>query len=291
MKRTTVTFLAVASVALLLLMAMTANAEVININNADFEDYDADGGSTRGNWHVVNDWDEEVPNNNQVYIEDNGLTWKPEADRVLYFNAVNTAVNQDLSHTWSSSDSYTLGIIGERAGWWGTSAPTSFKVELRETDGTVLWDSGSLDVTNTVTAAAPYTYTGTGHIFNWTIDASTFADIPEAVEDSPLNIRIAHISGTPYLDDVSLSVASSYDPDVNEDGEYDDLDLQLMLSNFDADATPGDGDPAYNQSNLDALLAAYDPSGGDGGATVPEPASMALLLFGAIGLVMTCRRK
>ena len=201
--RTVLTLAAVAMAGLV--FTASANAAAITINNAGFED--ASGSGPRGNLTTPADWTEENPD--QVYVDNNGLAWKPEADRVLYLNAAGTAVNQDLSHNWSSSDSYTLGIIGHEAGWQTSSAGDAFSVELRETDGTVLWDSGSQNVDGTVTGSQNnYSYTGTGHIFNWTIDASSFGGVSGAAAGSQFNIRISRTGGNPYLDDVSLSVST-----------------------------------------------------------------------------------
>ena len=181
-----------------LLVAHSANAGVITINNAGFEDASGNGGN--GNLTTPADWTEEDPNN--VFVDNNGTTWTPESDRTLYFNGGTAAVNQDLSHNWASDETFTLGIIGHNPRW--ASGTNVFKVQLRQADGTVLWDSGDLDVAGTVTTTAPATYTGTGHIFSWTFDASTFSGAG-VVAGSQLNIRIAHVSAPTYIDDVSLS--------------------------------------------------------------------------------------
>lgn len=189
-------------------MATSANAGVININNAGFEDASIPAGN--GNLGTVADWTEE--NAGQVFVDDNGLQWTPESDRTLYLNAANAAANQDLSHNWSSSDNYTLGLIGIEPQWRIAGAGDAFSVQLRETDGTVLWDSGSQSVDGTVSGSpGSVSYTGTGHIFSWTIDASTFGGAG-VVEGSQLNIRIAHAGGAPYMDDVSLSVIAIPEP-------------------------------------------------------------------------------
>ncbi|NQT40775.1 MAG: PEP-CTERM sorting domain-containing protein [Planctomycetes bacterium] len=189
------------------LPATSAHAGLININNAGFED--ASGAASGGNLATPADWTEEDPGN--VYVDNNGLSWSPEADRNLYFNGGTAAVNQDLSHNWSSGDTYTLGMVGQNPGW-DTTAPHEFKVQLREADGTVLWESGDLSVTGTVAPGSPPTYTGTGHIFSWDIDASTFTSVSGAIEGLPLNIRIANVSAPTYLDDVSLDLTTAGTP-------------------------------------------------------------------------------
>jgi len=127
--------------------------------------------------------------------------YKPasDPDPALSLRDGNSA-NQDLSYTWSATETFTLGIIGANHTWAPSNA--KFKVQLREADGTVLWDSGELDVSGTATTSA---YTGTGHIFNWDIDASTFGGISGALEGSPLNIQLVSEAGYIFVDDVSLT--------------------------------------------------------------------------------------
>ncbi len=194
--------LPLAAIAGLALTTSSTIAGVINIDNAGFEN--GGGSASGGNWAMADNWVEDL-NPGSVYVDGvlERVNWKPEADRVLYLNA-NTAVNQDLGHSWSASDSYTLGLVGHEAGWRVGAASDDFSVQLRQTDGTVLWDSGTQNVDGTLTGTqSNLTYTGVGHIFSWTIDAGTFT---AGTEGQPLNIRILGLSGTPYIDDVSLSV-------------------------------------------------------------------------------------
>ncbi len=71
--------------------------------------------------------------------------------------------------------------------------------------------------------------------------------------------------------------------DLNGDNIVDDKDMNILLSNFDADG-PGGGNPSYNQLNLDALLLEFG-SGAESASAIPEPTSMVLLLFGVLGLL------
>ncbi len=82
------------------------------------------------------------------------------------------------------------------------------------------------------------------------------------------------------------------DLDLNGDGTYNDQDLNLLLSNFDADDDTGVGAP-YSQADLEALLVVFgtDVPGDESASAVPEPTSMALVLFGVIGLLAVRRRK
>lgn len=176
----------------------------IDISNAGFDD--ASGDASGGNYASPTNWIEE--NEGSVYVDgvDERTTWKPEADRVLYLGGDGAAVNRDLDHNWSSGDKYTLSLVGQEAGWRVGAAGDAFSVQLRQTDGTVLWESGSQNVDGTVAGSqGNFSYTGTGHLFSWIIDASTFTGVG-VVEGSQLNLRIAQEGGVPYMDDVSIDL-------------------------------------------------------------------------------------
>ena len=174
----------------------------IAIANSGFED--ASDPATHGNLGTVVGWTEE--NAASVFIDDNGRSWQPDRDRPLYLSGGAAAVNQNLNHNWSSSDTYTLGLIGFEPQFRADGAGDAFRVQLRQADGTVLWDSGSQSLDGTVKGdAGNVSYTGSGHVFRWTIDATTFVGA-SVVEGSPLNLRIACADGVAYLDDVWLAV-------------------------------------------------------------------------------------
>jgi hypothetical protein len=96
-------------------------------------------------------------------------------------------VAQDLDYNWTAGEVFTVGIRGNQ-GW---RAGGSFKIQLREADTTLLWESGATPVTATDTA------------FTWTVDSST--DFVGGTPGRQLNIRIECLSATVYLDDVTLS--------------------------------------------------------------------------------------
>ncbi len=185
----------------LALTATSAHATVININNAGFET--SSTGIGNGNNTDIDDWTEDV---GDAYVDMNGTLWVPEASDTLYIGSA--SVNQDLSHNWSATDSFTVGLIAMNPRWFGGTA--ELRVQLRQaSDDAVLWDSGLVDVTGTVTTTAPATYTGTGHDLSWNIDASTFVT---GSAGEQINIRIENVTGTVYADNVSLSVDTIPEP-------------------------------------------------------------------------------
>lgn len=231
--------------------ATQTTATGITINNAGFEHANGIGGN--GNLTTVEDWIQENPV--KVFVDDNGLHWTPEADRTLYLSGAGTAVNQDLNHQWASNDIYILGIVGIEPQWRMATQGDAFRVQLRQADGTVLWDSGSTSVEGTVGGTpGKVSYTGAGHQFSWTIDASKFAGTG-VVKGSPLNIRIAQEGGAPYLDDVSLDIPGTYS---------DGADLSDWLETIlEEDARTDSGDEQvrdYSPPVLMALRPAADSS-------------------------------
>ncbi len=117
-------------------------------------------------------------------------------------------------------------------------------------------------------------YSGTHWIWRWTND--TNIELPLYALSEPLTL------GPP---------GGFFDPNVNGDTMYDDLDMQIILSNFVAEGEGGG--PEYNEDNLEVLLEVFGSTVPvpESTSTVPEPASMILLLFGALGLLGLRRRK
>ncbi len=191
-----------AALAGLALAAGAAHAATpITILNAGFENSSTSIGN--GNNTDIADWTEDV---GDAFVDMNGTTWVPEASDTLYIGSA--SVNQDLSHNWSATDSFTLDLIAMNPRWSGGAA--GVRVQLRQaSDDVVLWDSGLVDVSGTVTTTAPATYTGTGHELSWNIDASTFIT---GSAGEQINVRIAAEAGTVYADNVSLSFDTVPEP-------------------------------------------------------------------------------
>jgi len=162
----------------------SASAESITINNGDFS---ADNG---GDWTTVPEWNEGA----------NSWTYSPNGNQLLYFG--NTGkVDQDLGHNWSASDKYILSLTGHEMSWSGSGE--AFSVQLRQTDGTVLWDSGSTSVDG-VPMTAP-------QLFSWNIDAAGFTG---GVPSQQLNIQLQCTAASAFLDDVTLDTVDTLPPSV-----------------------------------------------------------------------------
>ena len=158
------------------LAAGSAGATSITIVNGNFEApvYDEDGAGGLADWYWVPDWDEggsSYRGNGYLYLDSGG--W----------------VSQNLSYNWTAGEVFTLTIRGNQG--WRTGG--SFKIQLRQADSTVLWDSGANSVD------------GTWQDFSWTIDSST--DFLGGTPGSQLNIRMDCLAATVYLDDVTLSTS------------------------------------------------------------------------------------
>ena len=188
-----------AALAGLALAAGAAHAATpITILNAGFENSSTSIGN--GNNTDIADWTEDTGN---AFV-DTGGGWVPSGSDMLYIGSA--AVNQDLSHNWSASDSFTLDMIAMNPAWSGGAA--GVRVQLRQaSDDAVLWDSGLVDVSGTVVAGPAYS--GTGHELSWNIDASTFVT---GSAGEQINVRIAAEAGTVYADNVSLSFDTVPEP-------------------------------------------------------------------------------
>ncbi len=81
-----------------------------------------------------------------------------------------------------------------------------------------------------------------------------------------------------------------FETDINGDGNVNDLDLQLLLSDYDETGEGGGAPNGYNAANLAEMLSEFGESG-HAASSVPEPSSFALVLLGALGLAGFARRK
>jgi hypothetical protein len=155
----------------------SAGAASITIVNANFEAVLVD------NWYWVPDWDE---GGDSFYGNSSG-----SGGHLVYLDGGDPGwISQNLSYNWTAGDVFTLGIKGNQ----GYRSGGAFKIKLRQADGTVLWDSGTISVNST------------WQNFSWSIDASTFSGAG-VVPGSQLNIRIEDLANTVYLDDVTLSTS------------------------------------------------------------------------------------
>jgi hypothetical protein len=164
--------IALVAMGILGLTVGSASAASITIVNGDFgSPLDPLG------WHWVPDWEE----GGASYHGGNG-----GATGYLYCDGGGW-VSQDLGYNWTAGEVFTLGITGNQ-GW---RAGGEFKIQLREADTTLLWESATMPVTSTDSN------------FTWTIDSST--DFLGGTAGNELNIRIECLAATIYLDDVTLS--------------------------------------------------------------------------------------
>ncbi|MCB1134122.1 MAG: hypothetical protein KDN05_23595, partial [Verrucomicrobiae bacterium] len=150
-----------------------------------------------------------------------------------------------------ATDQFTLSFDATEAGWRTGNAGDAIEVQIRQADGTVLWDSGPLNVDGTLTGSQnAISFTGTGHQFSFNIDASTFTI---GSPGSQINLRIARAGGVVFFDDVQLMV-NDWNPLTNDAHPSQVLVfLQGGQSNSDGYGDPADLLPAYStpQNDID----------------------------------------
>lgn len=198
-------------------MALTflhASGATIAITNGNFENPATTVGQ---NNNTITGWTEEAGGSNSFITNPDG-DWAPAgATQVGYFsNNASTAINQTLIWNWSATDQYTLSLDAFDAGWRATTAGDALGVQLREADGTVLWDSGSFSLDGTVTGnqtvQGSFSWGSTSRGHTWNIDATGFASVSGAVAGSALNLRIYRVSGVAFFDNISLAVSPVPEP-------------------------------------------------------------------------------
>ena len=154
-----------------------AKAGNITINNSDFQAavYDEDGAGGLADWYWVPDW------------EEGGASYYGSGSGGFLYCDSGGWVDQDLVYNWTVGEVFTLGITGNE-GW---RSGGSFKIQLREADTTLLWESATIPVTSS------------DNTFSWTIDSSS--DFLGGTSGSQLNIRIECLAATVYLDNITFS--------------------------------------------------------------------------------------
>lgn len=153
--------------------------------------------------NTVHGWNEESASNST--IDDEATRWAPNdfSKTGRLHNNNGAAINQDLDHYWVEGETYTLAFSAWEAGWRVGATNDSFIVELRQQDGTVLWDTGIIDVDDTLAGASgSITYGPTNDSYAFLIDTDTFTT---GTPGSLLNLRIRRWDGVTWFDDITLA--------------------------------------------------------------------------------------
>lgn len=176
-----------------------AHAATIIINNSDFEDPGIVAGS---NTQTVTGWSGD---STQEYIANPSGDWGPvDITQVGYFTGAADGIFQELNHNWSTTDKYTLTFDAYEAGWRTGTAGDTIQFQLRQTDGTLLWDSGQLNLDNTLTGTqGSITYGATSHAFSFNIDAAT--DFVGGSSGEQIRIDIVANGDPVWFDNISLT--------------------------------------------------------------------------------------
>ena len=188
-------------------------------------------------------------------------------NQVIQFEYADHAIEHDIAHNWSASDTFTLTINASPQEWNGHQQ-RYIRPEIRQQDGTVLWAPGE-NLSGPEKTAIPLYADIVGSSwqadpnlrFSFTIAASTFS---AGTPGQPIRLRIGS-SGEQrgvFFDNVHLSLSTGggspyatwatggepFDGDANGDGVKDGLAFLLGA------ATPG--------TDASGLLPTVSESGG-----------------------------
>jgi signal transduction histidine kinase len=184
---------------LISMLPVLLSAATLELVNADFEDTHDEAGSGDG----ISAWIEE--NESYVHIYDKGLQWYPLETQMGYLSDYEgAAINRDINYCWRIGDRFDLSLAATEPGWRVDSGNDAFRIQLRQTDDTVLWDSGAINLDGTLSGIPGRLEWGSkNRLFNFKIDASSFTN---GVPGSQINLRIARDAGVVFVDDISLAV-------------------------------------------------------------------------------------
>ncbi len=195
----------------------TPTETVIDIDNGDFElpVYEGPPGIAS---NTVIGWNEESASHSSIDDQVGNLAPSDFTQTGRLHDNTGAAINQNLGYNWSLGETLTLSFGAWEAGWRIGDVGDAFVVELRQADGTVLWDSGTLNVDDTLAGTTGNVTLGPANdTFVLAIDTDTFT---AGTPGSELNLRFRHAGGVTWFDDLSLV-----------------SDLVVVLPNVDLDST------------------------------------------------------